>query len=141
MVLDEGRRGFPVDSPSNHPMITRILHDGTSSCIVTAQGFFDSPKQEFILVDVGLLSPIPRLVRVDGIQYAIENGVRCYLWWDEGKAGKSLIAPLFGQGKLEFSWFSGLRNPQNEGCTGNIILSCNDSKGAVLVILDLEKQS
>ncbi len=103
-------------------VIATVVHDGPRNTLLSVTGVLDT--SDYAVADITTISslnPVPTLIRVDRIQYSVEDGLSCLLWWHATTDG--LILPLEGRGKMEFDWFGGYNNPMAAGYTGNIRLS------------------
>jgi hypothetical protein len=121
-----------------------VVHDGARNVLVEVTGILDtSDVTQVNITNLAALIPVPTMLRLDTIQFAIQDAMAVMLWWED-TAGTSLIAPLAGRGRLDFGWFGGKLNPKNTGFTGNIQLSTQGWQlGAVqhfTILLDLIKQ-
>lgn len=100
-----------------------VIHNGARNVQIEVVGILDT--SDFAQADITIISaltPAPGFVRLDTIQFSVEDGLSCRLWWHD-TALTTLIAPVQGRGKLDFGWFGGKQNPKNAGYTGDIMLS------------------
>lgn len=106
-------------------VITTILRDGQRNVVLDTTGVLDTSNYaQTDITNIGILNPVPNALRIDHIQYSIQDGLSLQLWWEDTSL-TSLILPLAGRGKLDGNWFGGYSNPKRAGYTGNIMLSTN----------------
>jgi hypothetical protein len=125
-------------------VISTVAHDGARNVLIEVTGILDtSDYAQADITTISGLTPVPTNLRLDTIQFAIQDTCAVMLWWHD-TAGTSLIASLAGRGRLDFGWFGGRNNPNNAGYTGNIQVSTQGwLSGAVLhwtLLLDCIKQ-
>ena len=123
-------------------VISTVIHDGARNAIIEVTGILDtSDVTQTDITTIANLVPVPTTVRIEKIQFAIEDGISCMLWWHD-TAGTTLIVPLTGRGKLTAEWFGGYNNPKNAGYTGNIQMSTAGFSGVkhFSLLLELIKQ-
>lgn len=92
------------------------------------------PGKAFTILCSNELQGTPSALRLIDICYAVETGLKIFLWWEDD-GGDTLILPLEGRGRLDLGPIGGIHNPRNEGWTGNVQLS---TKGSGLFFLGLE---
>ncbi len=122
-------------------VVSTVVHDGERNAIVIVTGTLDTSDLAVTdITTIANLNPVPTLVRLDRLQYSVEDGISCLLWWHNTSDG--LIMPVEGRGLLDFCWAGGYNNPQAAGYTGNIRLSTVGWSGVkhFTLILDLVKQ-
>jgi hypothetical protein len=122
-------------------VIATVAHDGARNVLVEVTGILDtSDVAPMDITNLSALNPAPGMLRLDTVQFAIEDGLACMLWWHD--TAQTLITPLAGRGKHDYAWFGGRNNPQNAGWTGNIMLSTAGWTGIkhFSLLLDLIKQ-
>ena len=128
-------------------LTTQILAEGPRNVIVKVTGVLDTSDQASTAVvtmsalNQGGTSYAPTLVRIDHIDYSIQDQLEVQLFWDATTPVE--IMPVAGRGRMSFWNFGGLQNNAGAGVTGNILLKTTGySSGTQVftVILELVKQ-
>lgn len=119
-------------------------YDGATNVRIRVTGILDT--SDFAQADITTISamnPVPTFIRLDSVQFFIEDTLSCMLWWHD-TAGTSLIMPLAGRNHAHLEWYGGITNPKNAGVTGNVQLSTTGwATGKILhftLLLDFTKQ-
>jgi len=120
--------------------------DGGKTCHVTITGQVDkaSSTPEPILF-FSKLEPPPKRMRIDGIQFAIQEKMGFNLWWimcrDEQQIPNfKLIMPLESRGGFDFEKIKPIQSP--DGATGIALTSfkVTEKNMTFMLMLDLTKQ-
>lgn len=122
---------------------SEIVHDGHKNTVVKITGCVckEDLKGE-VIVDVTKLTPVPRMLKIDDVVFAIKEKLACILWW-KNTEGKSLIFPLEGRGKLDFFPLESLQHPDKARWAGQIVLyteGATDKDQPFMFMLNLTKQ-
>jgi hypothetical protein len=126
-------------------MDINIGADGGKNCHVTITGQLSenlsAPASVLFFKD---LSGAPLRLRLDGIQFAIQEKMGFNLWWimpeDKGIKAFKLIMPIESRGGFDFEKIKPVSSP--EGALGLALTSFKVSEKSMsyLIMLDLTKQ-
>lgn len=127
----------------------QILEDGARNVVVKFEGVLDtSDLASTTVVDPALLSQIdsfgnpPSQLRIDCVQYTVEDGLSVNLFWDATSPVR--IEEFAGRGVQKNYMFGGLTNNSGAGKTGKITATTQGwSAGTILsfsLILKMVKQ-
>jgi hypothetical protein len=119
--------------------------DGGKNCHVTITGqldrVFTSPVPVVSFTELG---GSPERLRLDGVQFAIQEKMGFNLWWMMPPEGEipcyKLIMPLESRGGFDFEKIKPLSSPK--GCTGIAItvFKVTEASMSFLIMLDMTKQ-
>jgi hypothetical protein len=126
-------------------MDIKIGADGGKNCHVTITGQLSEPfpSPALVLVFNDLSGP-PKAMRLDGIQFAIQEKMGFNLWWvmpPEGEVPSyRLLMPIESRGGFDFEKIKPVSSP--EGATGIALTSfkVTEKDMSYLIMLDLTKQ-
>lgn len=125
----------------------QILRDGPRNAVVKLTGVLNtSDLAQQVAVDIttltqGLTGPVAQQLRIDHIDYSIQDQLEVQLFWDATTPKE--ILPLAGRGRMSFWNFGGLQNNAGTGKTGNILLQTTGYTSGTqvfTVILEMVKQ-
>lgn len=122
-------------------LISTVVHDGERNVMIEVTGILDtSDLTSTAITTISGLNPVPVKLRIDKIQFAIEDVLSCMLWWNA--TTPVLIVPLAGRSKFEYEWMGGRNNPEPAGFDGNIMITTAGWVGVkhFSIILDCVKQ-
>lgn len=121
-------------------MDIKIGSDGGKTCLVTITGQLskDLPKPEPILF-FSQLNHNPTKLRLDGLQFSIQEKMGFKLWWILEK-GLELIMPMESRGGYDLEKINPVSSP--EGAIGLALTSfkVTEKDMAFFIILDMTKQ-
>lgn len=123
------------------PVSSRVVHDGMKNAVVLVTGVITSDVKMMDILKLTDFQHQPKAVKIDDVVYSIQGKLTCLLWWKD-KSGDSLMFPLEGRGKLDFSPYEGLQNPRREEWDGGIQLSTvgfTGPKQHFMIMLNLTK--
>jgi hypothetical protein len=86
-----------------------------------------------LFLDVGKLKGSPVALRLLDCVYAVESGLKVFLWWEGTE--HALLLPLEGRGRLDLTPIGGIHNPRHDGFTGHVLLT---TQGEGFFFLGLE---
>lgn len=125
----------------------QLIEDGPRNAVVKLTGILDTSNlaltdavQVSGLVGNGILAH-PTKVRIDHIDYAIQDQIDVILFWEA--TTNMPILPLAGRGRMNFGDFTGLPNNGGAGMTGNILIETLGWTSATQIftlVLNLIKQ-
>lgn len=126
-------------------MDIKIGADGGKNCHVTLSGQMSQnsalPVPVLVFSD---LAGAPLKLRIDGVQFAIQEKMGFNLWWvmpaDKGIPAYSLIMPIESRGGFDFEKIKPLSSPL--GATGIAISSfkVTEKDMSFMIMLDMTKQ-
>lgn len=120
----------------------QILEQGARNAIVKLTGVLDTANVSLIpAFPIADLDPLPKLLRIDHIDYSISDQLEVQLFWNA--TTPALILPLAGRGKMSFWSFGGLQNNAGTGVDGQInLLTTGWTSGVQVysIILEMVKQ-
>jgi hypothetical protein len=126
-------------------MDIKIGADGGKNCHVTITGQMSEPLTKPALVlSFADLSGSPKALRLDGIQFAIQEKMGFNLWWVMPASGTvaalKLLMPIESRGGFDFEKIKPVSSP--EGATGIALTSfkVTEKDMSYLIMLDLTKQ-
>jgi len=96
-----------------------VVHDGARNVVYNLTGILDS--SDYAITDfttISALDPVPTMLRLDHMFYAIEDGLSVRFYWHA--TTDVLIMPVSGRGWFNFVPFGGLTNTKAAGYTGNL---------------------
>lgn len=100
---------------------SQTLVDGSKTTIMKFTNLSDGTGESAVVkVDVSALTPAATLVNIQEIWYSV-YGMVVTLLWDATTDVR--IIELQGEGHMDFSKFSGLKNNAGTGVTGDILLT------------------
>lgn len=100
---------------------SQILVDGIKTTVVKLTNLSDGTGEAAVLkVDVSALTPTATLIDIQEIWYSVAGMVVTLLW---DATTDVRILDLQGDGHMNLSQFSGLKNNAGAGVTGNILLT------------------
>ena len=101
---------------------SEVLHDGRRNVVMQFTGVSDGSGQEagVIKVDVSELSPPPKSVKINYIQYDVNGGI-VKLSWDADEDIN--FATLSTYGEFDYCKINGIVNSAGLGKTGDILLT------------------
>jgi len=115
----------------------RLLRDSTDVLLQLWGGLEEGEELNEIVLEPSKLKEVSSL-RLTDVTYSIQSGLTVLLFW-EGESDHTLMLPLEGRGRLDYSWCSGLRDPQDDGWTGNVLFkTVSTGQGAKHFSLVLE---
>lgn len=128
---------------------TQIFEDGERNVVVKFEGVLDtSDLASTVVIDPSQLSAMGNYgqlaskLRIDSIQYSIEDVLSVNLFWDATTPVR--IEELVGRGQMTYNKFGGLQNNAGAGITGKITATTQGwATGDILsfsLILTLVKQ-
>ena len=120
---------------------SKVAHDGARNAAIQASGMGPASPAWALLVDLSLLEPTPKKVKVDAVYYAISKDVEVQLSWEgSGEGDPAPLLSLEGRGRIDFAEVSGISN-QAAVPTGNILYRVLGAKNNSMytLILDLSK--
>jgi hypothetical protein len=116
---------------------TQILVDGPRNTIAKVTGDATAVITNQVLLDPSTLSSMlpgfagnfpATLLRVDHIDYSITDGVIAQLIWNSSTP--TIMAELYGRGKIAMHHYGGWQNPNVAGTNGQILLTTAASGAA-----------
>jgi hypothetical protein len=120
----------------------QILEQGARNAIVKLTGVLDTTNVSLVpAFPIANLDPVPKLLRIDHIDYSISDQLEVQLFWNA--TTPALILPLAGRGKMSFWSFGGLQNNAGAGVDGQInLLTTGWTSGVQVysIILEMVKQ-
>jgi hypothetical protein len=122
-------------------MEIKIGSDGGKSCIVTITGQLSTnlPKPEPILFFTQL-SGAPRALRLDGVQFAIQEKMGFNLLWILTKDRTSLLLPMESRGGYDFEKIQPLSSPEDSIGIALTSFKVTEKNMSFFIILDMSKQ-
>lgn len=100
---------------------TQTLIDGIKTTVVKLTNLSDGTGEAAVLkVDVSALLPAATLIDIQEIWYSVAGMVVTLLW---DATADVRIVDLQGDGHMNLSQFSGLKNNAGAGVTGDILLT------------------
>lgn len=120
----------------------QTLLDGVRKAVIKFEGILDtSDLGSTVVVDASALQGAPTKVRVDRIQYSVEDGLSVNLLFDATTDVR--VLQLNGQGTIDGNPFGGFPNNAGTGVTGDILATTTGHSGTMsfTVILECTKQS
>lgn len=121
-------------------MEVKIGSDGGKSCQVTITGQLSEnlSEPEPILLFENLRNP-PKHLRLDGIQFSIQEKMGFCLWWIVEGAPPKLLMPLESRGGYDFEKIQSIPSP--EGALGLALTSfkVTEANMSFLIMLDLAR--
>ena len=126
-------------------MDIKIGADGDKNCHVTITGQLEEPlSKPALILSFKDLKGSPKAMRLDGIQFAIQEKMGFNLWWvmpSEGPiAAFRILMPIESRGGFDFEKIKPVSSP--EGATGLALTSFKVTEKfmSYLIMLDLTKQ-
>lgn len=114
----------------------QLMEDGPRNCVVKFEGVLDtSDLASTVVIDPATLSPIdsfgnpPAQLRIDCIQYNIEDTLSVNLFWDATTPVR--IEEFVGRGVQKDYTFGGLTNNAGAGKTGKITATTTTTGTAI----------
>lgn len=120
----------------------QTILDGAKNTVIKFEGILDtSDLGSTIVVDASTLQGPPTKLRIDRIQYSIEDGLSLNLLWDATSDVR--VLELNGHGEIDGNPFGGFPNNAGSGITGDILATTTGYSGTMsfTVILECSKQS
>lgn len=115
---------------------TQVLVDGARNAVIKFEGILDtSDLGSTVVVDVSALDGAPSKVRIDKIQYSIEDTLTVNLLWDA--TADVRIAQLTGVGEFCAAQFGGLQNNAGAGVTGDVLATTQGWSAAGILSFSL----
>jgi hypothetical protein len=119
--------------------------DGGKNCHVTIAGQMDgllaSPAP---IVSFKDLKDSPTKLRIDGVQFAIQEKMGINLWWimpaEEGIPAYRLIMPLESRGGFDFEKIKPLSSPEGSLGIALTVFKVSEQRMGFLLMLDMTKQ-
>jgi hypothetical protein len=115
--------------------------DGGKNCHVTIQGQMRKvPTAPVPIVVFSELAGAPKKLRIDGVQFAIQEKMGFNLFWIMGEVDFKIILPLESRGGFDFEKTKPLSSP--DGALGIALMPFNLSQPPMgyLIQLDMTKQ-
>lgn len=121
-------------------MKAEVVIDGVKNVVVEVSGVVEQGDTILDILQLSSLQPPPKALRIDAVQFAIEEKMGIKLWW-RGREDDELILPLESRGYFDFSKIHSLNSPRTVQAIG--ISFFNVPAGGIksfLLQLDMEKQ-
>jgi hypothetical protein len=123
----------------------KVGADGDKNCHITLSGQMEqnSAAPASVLV-FGKLKGAPKAMRIDGIQFAVQEKMGFNLWWIMPPEGSiphySLIMPVESRGGFDFEKIKPISSPS--GATGIALtwFKVTEKGMSFMIMLDLTKQ-
>ena len=121
----------------------KIGSDGDKTCLVTITGQLSAnlPKPEPILLfselNFGFTSK--RRLRLDGIQFSIQEKMGFNLWWTMPEGKRKLIMPMESRGGYDFERILALVSPPEASGLELSSFKVNEKDMSFLIMLDMTK--
>jgi hypothetical protein len=119
--------------------------DGGKNCHVTITGQMEGPLSSPVSILLfSKLSGSPTKLRLDGLQFAVQEKMGFNLWWimppEDKIPSYKLIMPIESRGGFDFEKIKPVSSP--EGATGLALTSfkVTEKSMSYLIMLDLTKQ-
>ena len=121
-------------------MNIRIGADGDKNCHVTITGLLSAPfpSHESILFFKDLKGS-PQRLRLDGLQFAIQEKMCFQLWWILN-ANHEIILPVESRGGFDFEKIKPVSSPDGALGLSLTVSKVTEKNMAFLIMLDLTKQ-
>jgi len=122
-------------------MQVKIGSDGDKTClvIITGQLSVNLLKPESILSFKNLKGS-PKGLRLDGIQFSIQEKMGFNLWWTLSPEAEQLIMPLESRGGYDFEKIIAISSPPAAIGLALTSFKVTETKMSYLIMLDLTKQ-
>jgi hypothetical protein len=121
-------------------MEIRIGADGGKNCHVTITGQLDSaPTSPVPILYFKDLQGSPTRLRLDGLQFAIQEKMGFNLWWILN-GGSEIIMPIESRGGFDFEKIKAVSSPDGALGLGLTAFKVTEKRMSFLIMLDLTKQ-
>jgi len=105
-----------------------IVSDGMKNTVFLVSGTIDHEDDSvFDIIDLSRLAGSPSSIRMDGLLFTIESGLKLLLKY----RNQPYVLPLEGRSKIDLGWVGGVTGHQ-------IDLVCK-GKGAFFLVVDVSK--
>lgn len=109
-------------------ILCSVVSDGEKNTVYLVSGTIQNEEDStFNIIDLTVLSGNPKSIRMDGLLFSIESGLKLFLKYKES----SFIIPLEGRNKMDLGWIGGMPGHDIE-------LLCKGT-GAFFLVLDISK--
>lgn len=116
----------------------QLLIDGPRNVVIKFEGVLDSSDlASTVIIDpstlsaIGAFGELPTKVRIDSIEYSVEDALSLNLFWDATTPVR--IEEVVGRGTYTYYKFGGLSNNAGAGITGKITATTQGwTTGAIL---------
>lgn len=121
-------------------MKVKIGSDGQKTCLVTISGQLSKayPKPEPILFFAKLLHT-PKGLRLDGVQFAIQEKMGFNLWWMMAEGDPELIMPMESRSGYNFETIQGMPSPEHSVGVGLSTFKVSEPLMSYMIMLDFTK--
>ena len=105
-----------------------VVSDGPKNTVYLVSGTIEHEDDSvFDIIDVTQLSGKPTNIRLDGLLFSVETGLRVLLKYRD----QSFVIPLEGRSKMDLGWVGGL--------TGHEIDMVCKGTGSFFLVIDISK--
>jgi hypothetical protein len=114
--------------------------DGGKNCHVTISGQVSEPSSPEPILFFKNLAGSPTKLRIDGLQFAVQEKMGFNLWWIMPEDTMQLIMPVESRGGFDFEKIKPLQSP--DGALGMALSSFKVTEPymSFMIMLDLTKQ-
>ncbi len=121
-------------------MKVKIGSDGQKTCLVTITGqlskAFSEPEPILFFKD---LQHTPKGLRLDGLQFSIQEKMGFNLWWLMVEGSPELIMPLESRGGYDFEKIQSINSPERAVGLALSSFKITEPKMSFLIMLDFTK--
>lgn len=115
--------------------------DGGKNCHITLSGTMELALSTPVpIVLFRELAGAPKKLRIDAIQFAIQEKMGFNLWWLMTDGSSEIILPLESRGGFDFEKIKPLSSPEFSIGIGYSTFKVNEPSMNYLIMLDLTKQ-
>ena len=105
-----------------------IISDGGKNTVYLVSGTITEEEDSvFDIIDTSKLAGNPRSIRIDGLLFAVESGLKVFIKYRD----HPFIIPLEGRSKMELSWIGGIQGHE-------IDMVCKGT-GSFFIVIDVSK--
>jgi hypothetical protein len=121
-------------------MEIKIGSDGGKSCIVTITGQLSANINVQPILFFAQLNSAPKALRLDGLQFSIQEKMGFNLFWILTKDRTSLIMPMESRGGYDLEKIQPLSSPEDAIGIALTSFKVTEKNMSFFIILDLSKQ-